>query len=61
MINFIRISYDEVSEILNRACPLWNEADSVYMDETKITAAELDKLRIYLIQIGYIEQSKIIE
>lgn len=56
MINFTKITYDEVSEILNRACPLWNEADSVYMDETKITVAELDKLRLYLLQIGYVEE-----
>lgn len=61
MINFTRITFDQISDILYRACPLWNEADSVFMDETKITAAELDKLRLYLIQIGYIEQSKIIE
>lgn len=56
MINFIRISYDEVSEILNRACHSWNESDNVNIDETKITVAEMEKLRLYLKQNGYIEQ-----
>ena len=56
MIYFKRVSYDEVSDIINRACPTWNGSDSVYIDETKISTAELDKLRLYLIQNGYIEQ-----
>ncbi|CAB4191903.1 hypothetical protein UFOVP1230_29 [uncultured Caudovirales phage] len=60
MINFTKITYDEVSEILNRACHSWDGSENVFIDETKINADELDKLRLYLIQIGYIEQSKII-
>jgi len=61
MINFTKITYDQISNILSIACPNWDGSDNVYIDETKITASELDKLRIYLLQVGYVEQSKIIE
>lgn len=56
MTNFKRISYDEVSEIINRACPDWNGSDNVSIDETKITVAEMEKLRMYLNQNGYIQE-----
>lgn len=53
MIHFTKITYDQISNILSIACPTWDGSDNVYIDETKITAAEFALLKRYLEQENY--------
>jgi hypothetical protein len=53
MTTFTKLSYDDVSEIMNKACPGWSGGDIVTIDESKITEGEFIVLKKYLEQEGY--------
>lgn len=58
MITFIKqtISYDEVAIIIAKSMGNLELNKEIYVDETKITAAEFELLKKYLEQENYIQQ-----
>lgn len=58
MITFIKqtISYDEVAIIIAKSMGNLELNKEIYVDESKITAAEFELLKKYLEQENYIQQ-----